>query len=729
MKSMLGRMAVSFLFVMYLFVAAGAYPLGSTRDYRDSPFPVGYEPSMMFNHTPQFVGGHIVCVNDDEGLDIYEPIATGFDYVDSVYLGVEPADLTARGDVLAVGTEESGLRLYDVSDLESPTPLATFFDGSGVWATAWMGSRLAVALEDSFAVCSTDPPGVDARLDLPADADRLAYDRERHLVYTASSDGLGVIDVSTPSLPVLRHQLDDYLYISDVAVVPTTTYVLMLAGSAGLVPVDVDDPDAPVALTPVSLQGTPEFCELQGDLLWIGSDEGLEVFDVSDPAAPAPLDRLVMYDAPYRMALAGNHLVYELGYEKHLISLGDVTAVPDTLVVGLAQATRGRVSGAGYVDLEFDGDYIYAVDLDGEFEVLKPQPGNSEAVLALGGTGLGLVRSGDRIFAALAGGQFAEIDISTPTSPVHSGGYNLSDDIYDLCVDGDVCWLANGADGLVGMEVGTAGNPVPGVSHDPGAYTVSVAAGQDLVVAALSNGTGLVYDAADVHAGSVGSFGTEGTAVAMTFYENRLHVVTDDAHYLIVDLRDPTLPEVVGYYEGRDRYFHDIAIHDDVAYVAAARDGVWAVDVSDHSAPMPIGRLPVADYAAGLTVGGYTGFLGELAASEDEGIVIGPLHAADPNVSAETPAAARLAPASPNPFNPRTTFRFDLARATDIDFAVFDLRGRRVATLARGVRDAGAHVLDWDGRDAAGTVCAAGVYVAVLDAEGERRSRKVSLVK
>jgi hypothetical protein len=69
----------------------------------------------------------------------------------------------------------------------------------------------------------------------------------------------------------------------------------------------------------------------------------------------------------------------------------------------------------------------------------------------------------------------------------------------------------------------------------------------------------------------------------------------------------------------------------------------------------------------------------------------------------------------PNPFNPRTRIGFDLPAAGHILLAVFDARGRRVATLHEGAAAAGPLHFDWDGRDDRGLVQPGGVYLFRLD--------------
>ena len=52
-----------------------------------------------------------------------------------------------------------------------------------------------------------------------------------------------------------------------------------------------------------------------------------------------------------------------------------------------------------------------------------------------------------------------------------------------------------------------------------------------------------------------------------------------------------------------------------------------------------------------------------------------------------------------------------------VELSVFDLAGRRIATLARGPLPAGSHNARWDGSDAQGVRAPSGVYFARLITE------------
>ncbi len=89
----------------------------------------------------------------------------------------------------------------------------------------------------------------------------------------------------------------------------------------------------------------------------------------------------------------------------------------------------------------------------------------------------------------------------------------------------------------------------------------------------------------------------------------------------------------------------------------------------------------------------------------------------------------QLAPAAPNPFNPRTTLRFTLARSARARLSIYDLAGRLVKTLVDGQQATGDHAVTWDGCDTSGRAVATGAYVVRLVAERQETSELMTLVR
>ena len=84
----------------------------------------------------------------------------------------------------------------------------------------------------------------------------------------------------------------------------------------------------------------------------------------------------------------------------------------------------------------------------------------------------------------------------------------------------------------------------------------------------------------------------------------------------------------------------------------------------------------------------------------------------------------------PNPFNPSTTIPFTVASDDSrVRLFILDAGGRIVRTLFNGAKPAGSHTVTWDGRDERGGATSSGVYFYVLDVNGERRTRKMVLLK
>lgn len=88
------------------------------------------------------------------------------------------------------------------------------------------------------------------------------------------------------------------------------------------------------------------------------------------------------------------------------------------------------------------------------------------------------------------------------------------------------------------------------------------------------------------------------------------------------------------------------------------------------------------------------------------------------------PAELRLSQNYPNPFNPTTTINFGLPEATDVTLEVYNVAGQRVATLVNGRMTSGYHDVRFDARN-----LASGVYLYRLEAAGQVRTEKMTLIK
>lgn len=73
--------------------------------------------------------------------------------------------------------------------------------------------------------------------------------------------------------------------------------------------------------------------------------------------------------------------------------------------------------------------------------------------------------------------------------------------------------------------------------------------------------------------------------------------------------------------------------------------------------------------------------------------------------------------------------RYTVPTKGRVTVAVYDLRGAHVTTLIDQELEAGAHTVEWDGRDVRGNQAGSGVYFAQVVSLGGTRSYKMTLLK
>jgi hypothetical protein len=84
----------------------------------------------------------------------------------------------------------------------------------------------------------------------------------------------------------------------------------------------------------------------------------------------------------------------------------------------------------------------------------------------------------------------------------------------------------------------------------------------------------------------------------------------------------------------------------------------------------------------------------------------------------------------PNPFNPQTTIAFSLKERGRVRIDVYNVAGQLVKAVLDESRAAGSYTdVRWDGRDAAGSAVASGVYFYKLVTDGFSQTRKMVLLK
>jgi hypothetical protein len=96
----------------------------------------------------------------------------------------------------------------------------------------------------------------------------------------------------------------------------------------------------------------------------------------------------------------------------------------------------------------------------------------------------------------------------------------------------------------------------------------------------------------------------------------------------------------------------------------------------------------------------------------------------DTETTTDLPTRVTLSQNYPNPFNPQTTIRYELIASGPVRLVVFDVLGRKVATLVDTVQAAGTHASIFDASS-----LPSGLYLYRLETADQQSSRRMLLAK
>jgi len=95
----------------------------------------------------------------------------------------------------------------------------------------------------------------------------------------------------------------------------------------------------------------------------------------------------------------------------------------------------------------------------------------------------------------------------------------------------------------------------------------------------------------------------------------------------------------------------------------------------------------------------------------------------------KTPIKYSLNNNYPNPFNPLTTIRYDLAEDGFVNVTIYDMMGRTVKIMVTEEQNAGVKSVQWDATDSFGKPVSAGVYLYQIQAGEYMQTKKMVLLK
>jgi len=209
--------------------------------------------------------------------------------------------LAVDGSTVYVANSHEGLHRLDVSNPAAPVAQDVSLTRGQAVGVAVSGEHAFVADNSlGFDVISTT--GAVSRVgEYLGDGFPRAIGAMGNFVFVADQpNGLIVVDVSIPAAPepvgMLSFGADMITRVivpQEVAGEPRPSVVYVASARAGLQVVDVSTPSAPVVVAPISTAGQPRGIAIRGQEVFVISNGTLELFDLSQPLQPS---RVVSWD-------------------------------------------------------------------------------------------------------------------------------------------------------------------------------------------------------------------------------------------------------------------------------------------------------------------------------------------------------------------------------------------------------------------------------------------------
>ncbi|MFO1458325.1 MAG: hypothetical protein U1G08_02880 [Verrucomicrobiota bacterium] len=497
---------------------------------------------------------------------------------------------------------------------------------------AWFPARAAEPLDASFTPIGNFPRS-DCR-------QGVVVGTTAYLLHP--QEGLLVLDVSTPSAPVLLGSVALGGDAVNLYAVGTTVYVAQQ--STGLRVVDASNPSAPVVVGTFNTSGLAQKVWVSGSIAYVADGpSGIHVLDVSNPSDIRRLGGVRTTASAIDLAVAGTTVFVALGGGGFQVYDAADPAVLRRLA---SVATEGMVNR-----VVVSGDRLLLVDTaDGlvAFDVRTPSAPVRVGATPLSGGVTDLAVSG--ALAAVSSGDRARMfDVSGPGAPIPAG--SLDHASWSVILSGDVAYGIDPGSGLqiyrlrVGLRQtldwhGFPTNVLP--VHVPLPITITSSSGLPVDIrvsespATLDSGTVTVtgFGTVVVEAGNAGSdthtpvlerrrfnvplatFSPVGN-LRTDNYANKVQVVDSLAYVAdgleglqIMDVHNPEVPVRLGRLKlaGDTR---DLHVQGNLVYAACAAAGLQVVDVSHPELPALVGGIPTGGMAVAVTVVGSTAYVAD----------------------------------------------------------------------------------------------------------------------
>jgi hypothetical protein len=478
----------------------------------------------------------------------------------------------------------SGIEIWDLTDLSSPTRMSRFptepYPRSGI---AYIGNYLFFTTNYSiWSLDISDPynPVVADELFIANNLIVQMYLKGNTAYIVTSSQGVKLVNVTNP---LDLQLLISYGFLSGNEIDIVGNYLYAVNTSGTMTILNITDSLLITYAGGLSLGGYATDIEVFDNKAYVakaGTDGGLQIVDVTTPSTPTSIS---IYPGDYEFVSGmGDNVYLSRNSKFSILDVSDSSSVQ-------------YVSGfdfPGFVnDVAVSGSYAYTGS--NGFRVLDVSDSTHPVEVGYANLNGSLVEVADNSvvvyspYSMTANNTFYTMDVSDPTNPVSLDSYTCPVMTWDLVLKENLVFIACWWDGVRIFNI-----------SDP---------------------TNIIQLSRVMGWQSGGIPGVEWCyAQAIDVEGNYLYVVdygpfpNEDTYGLyVIDITNPSSPFLLNRFQNITSNPRDLSVEDGIAYIADGNGGVEVVDVSDPLNPAVIGYVDLIDGSTGIKVDGVYAYVSE----------------------------------------------------------------------------------------------------------------------
>lgn len=312
----------------------------------------------------------------------------------------------------------------------------------------------------------------------------------------------------------------------------------------GVVVLDIRNPASPQIVARVPFKGPPTSIVIEGTFAYVSCAlEGIYIIDISDPLHPEVIRhedtpgiaRELMIQPPY-LYLADDFA----GLRILDVTVPQAPVFVDSLAFPLLNRVRG---------IDIRGPYVY-----------------------------------------LAASQSVHVvDVADPTQPFFAGEYASSDVAWDVAVDGNYMYVANGYQAMPIVSIVDSDSLVEVAHIDTYGYARRIAASGAYVYVADETGGLKIFDKTDPLTPVAAGLGSA-YAIDVSLNGDRAYTSGAEQGAALFDISDPTAPVVLGKYESDEGAIR-VEVRGNLLFTVGTSAQLSTFDISDPHHPVLLGRL------------------------------------------------------------------------------------------------------------------------------------------